>query len=211
MFASLFEQDDHDAAVQIERLARGFVGRMRARKLANQKYTRFYDSNLNKFYWLDKTTNETTWTVSNWLYQQKIDMPPEDSMLFESQQKIRELEEKLKQKEDEIKQVRKARYEELEPDVIKDKVRNAKSFKRSKDMDLWKTDELAAWFVELKMDFIVDYLFKNRYACAQLLLSELSFHSLLLLYSPAYYCMAAYLQQFSVVTRTLYNEIASRL
>jgi hypothetical protein len=162
MFMKLFYDDDHEACTKIEKVVRGFVGRMRTRKLANQKYTRFYDANLNKFYWLDKTTQETTWNVTPWLQNLEIDMPPEDQMLFKSQERIRELEDMLKAKDNEIKEVRKKRFEELEPEVIKDKVKNAKSLKRSKNMDEWKTDELAAWFTELKMDEYVPFLFQNR-------------------------------------------------
>lgn len=161
-FVKMYYTEDHEASVMIEKVIRGFVGRMKARKLANQKYTRFYDSNVNKFYWLDNKTQLTTWNVSPWLEKQEINMPPEDQMLYQSQLKIRELEEALKRKDEEIKDIRKKRYEELEPEVIRDKVQNAKAFKRSKNMDEWKTDELAAWFTELKMEQYIPFLFKNR-------------------------------------------------
>jgi hypothetical protein len=162
-FVQTYYTEDHEAAERIGKVVRGFIGRMRARKIANTRYTRFYDSNLNKFYWLDLKTQQTTWNVSPWLERQEINMPPEDQMLYSSQQRIRELEEQLRMKDQEIKDVRKKRFEELEPEVIRDKVKNAKSFKRSKNMDEWKTDELAAWFTELKMDEYVPFLFQNRY------------------------------------------------
>jgi len=135
---------------------------MKARRVANTRYTRFYDANLNKFYWLDQKTQQTTWNVTPWLERQEINMPPEDQMLFDSQTKIRELMAQLEAKDQEIKDIRKKRFEELEPEVIRDKVKNAKSFKRSRNMDEWKTDELAAWFTELKMDEYVPFLFQNR-------------------------------------------------
>lgn len=162
MFVETYYPEDHEAGERIGKVVRGFIGRMRARKIANQKYTRFYDANLNKFYWLDKTTQQTTWNVTPWLERQEIEMPPEDQMLYNSQQRIRELEELLKSKDQEIKEVRKKRFEELEPEVIRDKVQNAKAFKRSRNMDEWKTDELAAWFTELKMEEYIPFLFKNR-------------------------------------------------
>jgi hypothetical protein len=161
-FVDMYYPEDREASLLIQKVVRGFVGRMKARKKANEKYTRFYDANLNKFYWLDKSTQQTTWNVTPWLERQEINMPPEDQMLFSSQQRIRELEEMLKSKDQEIKDIRKKRYEELEPEVIRDKVKNAKSFKRSKNMDEWKTDELAAWFTELKMDEYIPFLFQNR-------------------------------------------------
>lgn len=161
-FVDMYYPEDHEASELIQKVVRGFVGRMKARKLANQKYTRYYDAKLNKFYWLDKSTQQSTWHVTPWLERMEVNMPPEDQMLFDSQQKIRELEALLKAKEEEIKEVRKKRFEELEPEVIRDKVKNAKVFKRSKNMDEWKTDELAAWFTELKMEQYIPFLFQNR-------------------------------------------------
>jgi hypothetical protein len=46
--------------------------------------------------------------------------------------------------------------------VLADKLRNAKSIKRSKHMDTWSPDELAAWFTELKMDDYVQFIYDNR-------------------------------------------------
>lgn len=158
----LFETVDHQAAVQIQKVIRGFNGRMQTRKLANEKYTRYYDPTLNKFYWLDKSTQTTSWTVSPWLLRQDIAMPPEDLAQFESKLRIRELEAQLAAKDLEIKEIRRKRFEELEPEVIRDKVENAKSFHRSKNMDDWRLDELAAWFTELKMDEYIGFLFRNR-------------------------------------------------
>jgi len=100
--------------------------------------------------------------ASKWLIKQNIPLPPEDQMLYDAQQKIRQLELALKEKEKEIKAIRKKRYEDLEPEVIKDRVTNAKALKRSVDMDVWTTDELAAWFVELKMEEHIPFLFTNR-------------------------------------------------
>jgi len=161
-FTQLFYEEDREAAVKIERLVRGFIGRMRVRKVANMKYTRFYDASVNKFYWLDKSTGKTTWNVSPWLFKLKIEMPTEDRMLYESYQKIKELEAKLREKDQEIKEVRKKRFEELEPEVIRDKVQDVRHLQRSKNMDEWKVEELAAWFTEMKMEEYVPFLFRNR-------------------------------------------------
>lgn len=73
-----------------------------------------------------------------------------------------ELEKKLQEKEKEIKEVRKKRFEELEPQVMKDKLTNAKSARRSRFMHLWSTEQLAAWFTELKMEQYIPFLFSNR-------------------------------------------------
>ena len=69
-------------------------------------YTRFYDSKVNKYYWLNGKTNVTTWKASRWLIRQNVPMPPEDVMLYEATMKIRELELKLLEKEKEIITVR---------------------------------------------------------------------------------------------------------
>jgi len=83
-------------------------------------------------------------------------------MLYKSYLRIQELEKKLLEKEEELKQVRVKRYDELEPEILKDKVKNAKSLVRSRHMDLWSTDQLAAWFTELKMDDYIPFLYQNR-------------------------------------------------
>lgn len=163
-FVDLYTSEDIAAAVKLEKLVRGFIGRMRARKKACGKYTRYYDAKTGKFYWYDKTTDKTSYNVSNWLVRQNIPLPAEDQLLYDSQLKIKELEEKLRQKDREIVEIRKQRYEELEPQMILDKVTAAKSLKRPKDMDEWGTDDLAAWFTQMKMDEYIPTLFKNRYA-----------------------------------------------
>ena len=162
-FVELFVEQDTIASIQIERLVRGFVGRMHARRKAHLKYTRFYDSNLSRFYWMENDSKKTTWKASAWLVKQDVPMPPEDDMLYKAQQKIKELEAKLKEKESEIVEVRKKRYEELEPVVMKDRVSNAKFLERSKNMDEWTIDELGAWFTELKMEAYIPFIFSNRY------------------------------------------------
>ncbi len=48
-------------------------------------------------------------------------MPNEDSLLVQSQQRIRELEDMLKKKDEEIKATSVKRFEELEPLVMRDK------------------------------------------------------------------------------------------
>jgi FK506-binding protein 1 len=89
-------------------------------------------------------------------------MPPEDVMLFNQAEKIRELEKLLKEKDQEIRRIRKSTYEELEPKVLEDRVKSAKSLVRDKHMDEWTVDELAAWFIEMKMDHVIPFLYQNR-------------------------------------------------
>ena len=160
---TLYRTEDDDAARFIQRVIRSYLGRMKARKLAHKKYKRYFDAGVNKFYWLDSKTNKTFWDATPWLIRQEIPMPTEDSMLYQSQQRIKELEEQLRQKELEIKVVRQKRYEELEPEVLVDRVVSAKALVRSKDMDEWSVDQLAAWFEEMKMGEHIPYLYQNRY------------------------------------------------
>ena len=72
------------------------------------------------------TIQITFWKASKWLIRQNIPMPAEDSMLFKSQLRIKELEEILRLKDIEIKTVRKKRFDQLEPLIILDKVKDAK-------------------------------------------------------------------------------------
>lgn len=162
LFSTLITQEDIDAAIKIGSVVRGFIGRMQARKVAWKRYGRFYDVKTNKFYWVDNETGKSTYVVSSWLNKQQIPMPNEDIMLHSSQLKIKELEDKLKEKDREIKDIRRKRYEELEPEVILDKVSQAKTLKRSRNMNEWKTEDLAAWFTELKMEQYIKNLFANR-------------------------------------------------
>jgi len=155
-------EDEVNSTMLIQKVVRGFTHRMRARKRAHSMYTRFYDSSVNKFYWMINATQVTFWRSTPWLLKQEIPMPPEDQMLYQSMLKIRELEEILKKKDEEIKAVRIKRYEELEPQVLVDRLKSAKDLERSRDMDEWSIDELAAFFTEMKMDQYVPFLYSNR-------------------------------------------------
>lgn len=162
MFMQWFTKEDEACAAKINRVIRSFIGRMRARKVAHEKYARYFDANMSKFYWTNKQSGLTFWKASRWLTRQQIPMPYEDQMMYNQYLKIQELTKLLSQKDNEIKEVRKKRYEELEPEVLADRVKNAASLVRSKNMDEWSIDELAAWFVELKMDQYVTFVYKNR-------------------------------------------------
>mmetsp|Transcript_923 Transcript_923/g.920 ORF Transcript_923/g.920 Transcript_923/m.920 type:complete len:505 (-) Transcript_923:48-1562(-) len=159
---TLYTKEDHLAAIQIERIVRGFIARRRVRRIAQNKYSKYYDSKQDKFYYFNQTTNETSWTASQWLLKQNLPLPPEDQALYESMQRIKELEAKLREKEQEIKDVRQKRFEELEVEVVKDKLRSVKALKRGKNMDEWTTDELAAFFTELKMEQYCQFLYSNK-------------------------------------------------
>lgn len=84
------------------------------RKLAQTRFSKYYDSKLDKFYYYHHITDETTWNASSWLIKQNLPLSPEDQALYDSVQKIKELEAKLREKEQEIKDVRLKRFEELE-------------------------------------------------------------------------------------------------
>ena len=58
------------AATQIEKIVRGFLARRRVRRIAQTKYSKYYDSKQDKFYYFNQTTNETSWTASQWLLKQ---------------------------------------------------------------------------------------------------------------------------------------------
>ena len=98
-YVDRFSDKDQASAALINRIIRSFMGRMRARHVAHSKYTRFFDFNLNRFYWMENKTEKTSWKASLWLVRQEIEMPPEDQQLHKAKQQIRELEEKLNQKE----------------------------------------------------------------------------------------------------------------
>lgn len=89
-------------------------------------------------------------------------MAKEDNLLYEAEQRIKELERQLLEKDKEIKAARKARFDDLQPQIIKDKVKAAKNLQRSKHMDDWSTDDLAAWFTELKMEEYIPSLYNDR-------------------------------------------------
>ncbi len=161
-YVPMFTEMDIQSAIRIEKTARGFVGRMKARRLVHAKYTRFFDANLNRFYWMTNATQKTTWKVSNWLVKQEVPLPPEDEMIYKSVQKIKELEERLLQKDLELKEVRMKRYEELEPQVLLDRVTEARNLRRSRNMDEWSIDDLAAWFTEMKLSEHIPFLYANR-------------------------------------------------
>ena len=159
---SLYSAEDSTAAVEMQRITRGFLGRATAKRAAAVKYTRFYEAKKNKFYWMLNATQRTFWKASPWLIRMQIPLPAEDQMLYESQQKIRELEALLKAKDEEMVKIRAKRYEELEPEVIQDKLMNARVNPRSKHMDEWTVDDLAQWFGELKFDEYIPKIYAHK-------------------------------------------------
>lgn len=153
---------DHAAATQFQRIVRGFLARNRVKHLAALAFSRFYDMNEDAFYWSDHKSGETTWQPTRWLRRQEIPLSAEDQVLFNAKQQIRQLQEALQKKEEEIKEVRLQRFEELEPLVLQEKVAAARGEKRSKHMDEWSAEQLAAWFTEMKMDEYIPLLHKNK-------------------------------------------------
>jgi hypothetical protein len=117
VFVQMFDERDVNGVKNMQRVVRGFMARRATMKLAREKYMRYYDSSLNKFYYLNNETKKTTWKASRWLLSMKIPLNPEDEMVYNANLKIKELEEQLKKKDEEIKMVRRTRYEELEPQV----------------------------------------------------------------------------------------------
>lgn len=161
-YSPLHTQLDQAAALQIQTIVRMFLAKRRVSRKINKRYQRFFDFENGKFYYYDTKTQKTFYNASRWLQRQEINMSKEDTQLHQSFLKIKELEKKLNEKEKEIKDVRKQRVDELMPQVIKDKVKSAKNLQRSKHMDLWSIDDLAAWFTELKMEEYIPYLYSNR-------------------------------------------------
>ena len=87
----LFTEKDEFGAHEMQRIIRGFVGRRRVKNKANSKWTRFFDSKQNKFYWMENENQRTFWNATKWLVKQEINMPPEDEQLFDQFQKIKAL------------------------------------------------------------------------------------------------------------------------
>mmetsp|Transcript_22876 Transcript_22876/g.33420 ORF Transcript_22876/g.33420 Transcript_22876/m.33420 type:complete len:412 (-) Transcript_22876:507-1742(-) len=159
---TLFSAEDHQAATNIQRIGRGFISRARVRQKAQERFSKFYESKQDKFYYMNNETGETFWNPSPWLLKQRLQLPPEDQALYDSIRKIKELEKMLQAKEQEIKDVKLKRFEELEVEVVQDKLRNAKAMERGNHMDEWSTDHLAAWFTELKMEQYCHFLYSQR-------------------------------------------------
>jgi hypothetical protein len=61
-----------------------------------------------------------------------------------------------------IKYIRKKRYEELEPQVMIDRVKDAKDLKRSKHMDMWSSNELSGL---LSYIYTYVYIYIYKYIC----------------------------------------------
>lgn len=161
-WVSLWYPEDEQAVIKFQMIARGFLGRVRTRRLAREKYSKFYDKKKDREYYMKNDTQETFWEPSDWLVNQRLQFNQEDQDLYESVQKIKELEKLLKQKEEEIKEVRLKRFEQLEEEVVLDKVAHARNLKRSRHMDDWSIDDLCAFLVELKMDQYCKFLYQNK-------------------------------------------------
>jgi hypothetical protein len=111
---SLWYPEDVESVIKFQKIVRGFLGRVRSRQLAKLRYAKFYDQKSDKVYFMNNRTEETFWEASEWLYNQRIQLTPDDQALFDSVQKIKQLEKMLMQKDEEIKEVKLKRFEELE-------------------------------------------------------------------------------------------------
>ena len=111
---SLWYPEDIASVISFQKIARGFLGRVRTRQLSKLRYSKFYDKSSDKVYFMNNKTGETFWEPSEWLYHQRIQLAPDDQSLYDSVQKIKELEKMLKQRDQEIKDVKLKRFEELE-------------------------------------------------------------------------------------------------
>lgn len=111
---SLWYPEDIEAVTKFQRITRGFLGRVRSRNLSKLRYAKFYDQTSDKVYFLNTYTQETFWEPSEWLYNQRVQLADDDQALFDSVQKIKQLEKLLSQKDQEIKDVKLKRFQELE-------------------------------------------------------------------------------------------------
>lgn len=111
---SLWYPEDIESVIKFQMIARGFLGRVRSRQLAKLRYSKFYDQKSDKVYFMNNRTGETFWEASEWLFNQRLELTPDDQALYDSVQKIKQLEKMLKQKDEEIKEVRLKKFEELE-------------------------------------------------------------------------------------------------
>jgi hypothetical protein len=111
---SLWYPEDIASVIKFQKIARGFLGRVRSRSLAKLRYSKFYDQKSDRVYFMNNRSGETFWDPSEWLFNQRIELTPDDQALFDSIQKIKQLEKMLSQKEEEIKEVKLKRFEDLE-------------------------------------------------------------------------------------------------
>ena len=51
-----FSSDDIIAVRLMQRVVRGFIGKMRARKVACERHSRYFDPDTDRFYWVDNKT-----------------------------------------------------------------------------------------------------------------------------------------------------------
>jgi hypothetical protein len=71
-YVDKFTPEDEAATRKIARLVRGFLGRRRARAEVYRQYTRYFDANVGKHYWVKHATGMTFWKASEWLVKQNV-------------------------------------------------------------------------------------------------------------------------------------------
>ena len=83
-YLDLFTPEEIASTTKLQTVVRGFIHRMRARKLVNERYTRYYDAEKTAFYYFDKRNNRTLQTVSRWLERQNVAMPKDDTCILQA-------------------------------------------------------------------------------------------------------------------------------
>ena len=67
-----FYPEDTQAATDIGKIIRGFNGRVRARSEVYRQYTRYFDFNVGKHYWINHESGDTFWKATPWLLKQEV-------------------------------------------------------------------------------------------------------------------------------------------
>jgi hypothetical protein len=71
-FMEMFYPEDEAAGLSIGKVVRGFNGRVRARAEVFRQYTRYFDFNVGKHYWINHDSEETFWRATPWLLKQEV-------------------------------------------------------------------------------------------------------------------------------------------
>jgi hypothetical protein len=71
-FMEMFYPEDEAAGLSIGKVVRGYNGRVRARAEVFRQYTRYFDFNVGKHYWINHDSEETFWKATPWLLKQEV-------------------------------------------------------------------------------------------------------------------------------------------
>jgi FK506-binding protein 1 len=144
------DERDEWAATQLQKMYRKKLARKHLGDMSKQWFEKAYDPDTKSFYYVRRMDQTTRWDKPPFIAKNDdADLGPDSKKFLDRDEEIAHLKKLLKEKERLIKHTEKARYQELDEKLRNERLLEAKTEPRGKQMDEWTMAEVVAWFESL--------------------------------------------------------------